>query len=384
MRDLQGNVLAVYEHKHAEGESGTFTLAEQHLYGASRIGMTKPNLALNTTTPEAPVPTIHYELTNHLGNVMAVITDEPTDAETPAVESLTDYYPFGMTMPGRSYNAHTYRHGFTGHEKESDLSEGIYTTEYRLYDARVGRWLSVDPLFEKYVGMSPYNYCAGNPVKLVDPDGRVFTEETEAWAKRMEEYATARIAALDEKIAKKEQKGKDATNLHSQKNEYINAQKEIEELRGSDQVYHVDYYEQHSSSGEKDSRGFVSYNQGNGQFIINLNKVSYLDSGSDLGVFAHEFKHAYQFEKGRLSFLKDENSIVTKRSGYLYDLTDEYEAHQRGSLFDAVGLTPDAKVYPNIGKEERHIGDDNIMQYNHNKNFKRYDPLENDIYRIRK
>ncbi len=77
-----------------------------------------------------------------------------------------------MTMPGRSYNAHTYRHGFTGHEKESDLAEGIYTTEYRLYDARVGRWLSVDPLFEKYVGMSPYNYCMLNPVMMVDPDGR--------------------------------------------------------------------------------------------------------------------------------------------------------------------------------------------------------------------
>ncbi|MBQ9100985.1 MAG: hypothetical protein IJY54_06375 [Paludibacteraceae bacterium] len=62
---------------------------------------------------------------------------------------------------------------FTGHEKESDLAEGIYTTEYRLYDARVGRWLSVDPLFEKYVSMSPYNYCMLNPVMMVDPDGRV-------------------------------------------------------------------------------------------------------------------------------------------------------------------------------------------------------------------
>jgi len=85
-----------------------------------------------------------------------------------------------MTMPGRSYNAHTYRHGFTGHEKESDLAEGIYTTEYRLYDARVGRWLSVDPLFEKYVGMSPYNYCMLNPVVMVDPDGRaVYGRENE-------------------------------------------------------------------------------------------------------------------------------------------------------------------------------------------------------------
>ena len=94
----------------------------------------------------------------------------------------TSKTPFGMTMPGRSYNAHTSRHGFTGHEKESDLAEGIYTTEYRLYDARVGRWLSVDPLFEKYVGMSPYNYCAGNPVMMVDPDGRrveAFNEESQ-------------------------------------------------------------------------------------------------------------------------------------------------------------------------------------------------------------
>ena len=83
----------------------------------------------------------------------------------------TSETPFGMTMPGRSYNAHTSRHGFTEHEKESDLAEGIYTTEYRLYDTRVARWLSVDPLFEKYVSMSPYNYCMLNPVILVDPDG---------------------------------------------------------------------------------------------------------------------------------------------------------------------------------------------------------------------
>ena len=128
--------------------------------------------ALNTTTPDAASPTIHYELTNHLGNVMAVITDEPAATETPTVESLTDYYPFGMTMPGRSYNAHTYRHGFTGHEKESDLAEGIYTTDYRLYDARVGRWLSVDPLWVDNAGESPYLYCSGIPMTYFDPDGR--------------------------------------------------------------------------------------------------------------------------------------------------------------------------------------------------------------------
>jgi hypothetical protein len=34
------------------------------------------------------------------------------------------------------------------------------------------RWLSVDPLADKYPGWSPYNYCLNNPLKYVDPDGK--------------------------------------------------------------------------------------------------------------------------------------------------------------------------------------------------------------------
>ena len=41
----------------------------------------------------------------------------------------------------------------------------------RLYDPQTAAWLSQDPLAEKYYSISPYAYCAGNPVNLVDPDG---------------------------------------------------------------------------------------------------------------------------------------------------------------------------------------------------------------------
>ena len=41
----------------------------------------------------------------------------------------------------------------------------------RYYSAREARWLSVDPLAEKYFSMSPYNYVAGNPIKYIDPKG---------------------------------------------------------------------------------------------------------------------------------------------------------------------------------------------------------------------
>ena len=55
--------------------------------------------------------------------------------------------------------------------KELDEETGLYYYGARYLDPAGARWISVDPLFEKYMGMSPYNYCAGNPVKLVDPDG---------------------------------------------------------------------------------------------------------------------------------------------------------------------------------------------------------------------
>ena len=180
VRDPQGNVLAVYEHKHGESDNGTFTLAEQHLYGAGRLGMKKRDLALNVANASEPTPVTHYELTNHLGNVMAVISDKASDTNEPTVVSLSDYYPFGMTEPGRSWNAGDYRFGYTGHEKENDLAEGVYTTEYRLLDTRLGRWMSVDKLAGEFAGMSPYNYCAGNPVVMVDSDGKRFIFATEA------------------------------------------------------------------------------------------------------------------------------------------------------------------------------------------------------------
>ncbi|MBO4530191.1 MAG: hypothetical protein J5767_06090 [Paludibacteraceae bacterium] len=43
-----------------------------------------------------------------------------------------------MTELGRSWNSGDYRFGYTGHEKENDLAEGVYTTEYRLLDTRLG------------------------------------------------------------------------------------------------------------------------------------------------------------------------------------------------------------------------------------------------------
>ncbi len=69
-----------------------------------------------------------------------------------------------MQMPGRvNLSDGGYRYGFTGHEAEDEITIGIYSTESRLLNTRLGLWMTPDPLSSKYPSMSSYNYCEGNP-----------------------------------------------------------------------------------------------------------------------------------------------------------------------------------------------------------------------------
>ncbi len=61
---------------------------------------------------------------------------------------------------------------YTFSGKEKDVETGYNYFGARYYDSGLSIWLSVDPMSDKYPSMSPYNYCANNPVMLVYPDGR--------------------------------------------------------------------------------------------------------------------------------------------------------------------------------------------------------------------
>ena len=58
----------------------------------------------------------------------------------------------------------------TGKEKDEETGYGYFGARYMDHELMT-MWLSVDPLADKYPSISPYAYCAWNPVKLVDPDG---------------------------------------------------------------------------------------------------------------------------------------------------------------------------------------------------------------------
>ena len=60
---------------------------------------------------------------------------------------------------------------YTFSAKERDPETGLSYFGSRYYSSDLSIWLSVDPMAAKYPSLSPYTYCANNPVKLVDPNG---------------------------------------------------------------------------------------------------------------------------------------------------------------------------------------------------------------------
>ncbi|HVU57803.1 MAG TPA: RHS repeat-associated core domain-containing protein [Puia sp.] len=282
VRDASGNVMATYtasiDSTRADS-SADLQLNEQHIYGSSRLGILTTNKSVDGNTSgvnnyASPWTGVHlpyyigrkqYELANHLGNVLATITDKKIGVSLAADSSLIDhyeaevktaqdYYPFGMIMPGRMYTAISipggsyaqtttvngyslpvdltvnsrtgttpstytathgieftegfeaginddvtayiadssyagggngeddggaiagtgkYRYGFNGKEKDDEVKGVGDQIDYgaRIYDPRVGRFMSVDPLKTSFAGQAPYAFSGNNPIFLVEVYG---------------------------------------------------------------------------------------------------------------------------------------------------------------------------------------------------------------------
>ena len=100
---------------------------------------------------------------DHLGNT-GYITD--VDGE---VHQHLEYLPFGELFVQEHLNFDRTPYLFNG--KELDEETQLYYYGSRYYDPQISRWLSVDPMAEKYQGWSPYNYGLNNPIIYIDPVG---------------------------------------------------------------------------------------------------------------------------------------------------------------------------------------------------------------------
>jgi RHS repeat-associated protein len=143
------------------------TQKEMPIYGASRLGVYM----------KAPNPTNdvkNYQITDHLGNVRAVAYKNPANPTQVLVASYADYYPFGEQLQNRNSNSGNYRYTYQGQEKDPETQMEAF--QLRMWDGRLGRWLSPDP-YGQYA--SPYLGMGNNPINGVDPDGGWYDPPTE-------------------------------------------------------------------------------------------------------------------------------------------------------------------------------------------------------------
>ena len=133
----------------------------------------------------------NYYIADHLGSVRAV-----TDAEGEVLDTF-DYMPYGSEISSTSSTTTDFR--FTGKERQSMVNNSIYDSFARFQNT-YGRFMSIDPKAEEFYHISPYTYCAGDPVNLVDPDGNEFTEALEAEVRKLEKSIRKKIFKYQQKV----------------------------------------------------------------------------------------------------------------------------------------------------------------------------------------
>jgi RHS repeat-associated protein len=197
VRDATGNVVSIYTKGNPALNGGALTQTEVDLYGSSRLGIN--TLSTNVEIKDSTITGLtglgagininfirgkkFFELSNHLGNVLATVSDKKLgvsvngsviDYYIADIVSAQEYYPFGMQMPGRGFNSEKYRYGFNGKENDNEVKGAGNQIDYgmRVYDPRIGKFLSVDPLTKKYPYLTPYQFASNTPVQAIDLDGK--------------------------------------------------------------------------------------------------------------------------------------------------------------------------------------------------------------------
>ena len=109
----------------------------------------------------------YYAKRDHLGSTRVLCH---ANGNTLVADQTTGYYPFGLAHGHENLNLNRYL--FSGKELQDQSLGGkllgLYDFGSRFYDPTLGRWFNVDPKLEF---VSPYGYCANNPVLYIDPNG---------------------------------------------------------------------------------------------------------------------------------------------------------------------------------------------------------------------
>ncbi len=212
-------------------------------------------------------------------------------------------------MPGREYTSQSvggYRFGFNSQEQDDEIygKGNASSAEFWEYDARLGRRWNIDP--EVKIWESSYNCFSGNPILYCDPNG-----DDVKYNKVGDRFRIFFGRILNKDF-----------------------RKEFKELKKSENLY-IFKLEDNSKTNSKGQFDYKPY-QGKDELVIgySLTKSSLKDRAWGQGRWAliyHETKHAIQFEKGRVGFVKTVKGW--EPDPFSIDQTDEVEAFDAQLLF---------------------------------------------------
>jgi RHS repeat-associated protein len=180
VRHESGSIISTYRMV-----NDSVYLVEQPIYGARRVGVfSSNNLVFDGTLEIEACDGIHinsgnflYEMHNYQNSVLAVITDKPlyscndgAHIVSSEVISATEYYPFGMKIPGMQYGGH-YSYGHQGQRLMNSSKSDIYSYGHRIYSPQLGRFFSQDPLRRLFPWNSPYVFSENKVIKYMEHEG---------------------------------------------------------------------------------------------------------------------------------------------------------------------------------------------------------------------
>lgn len=112
--------------------------------------------------------TYYYYIKDYQGNVRGVHTENENE---PYFVEYNDYYPYGMPFADNYTGSQPYKYG----GKELDRANGLDMLDFhaRWHDPITARFTTIDEKAETNPDISPYVYCAGNPIRYIDPDGKM-------------------------------------------------------------------------------------------------------------------------------------------------------------------------------------------------------------------
>ena len=214
-------------------------------------------------TDTTNIEDIFFYHSDHLGST-SYITDAKAN-----ITQFDAYLPYGELLVDEHTSSEDMPYKFNG--KELDQETGLYYYGARYMNPVASIWYGVDPLTEKYITIGAYVYCAGNPIRLIDPDGKKI-DLTNMSEQEKDRY-TQQIKTE-----------RDASSLFN--TIYTT-------LENSEDTYTVKFGQvlSNSSAGHEIDGSFTLNEEGGGTILLTNQKEEIAST-----VLAEELFHAYQHE----------------------------------------------------------------------------------------